>query len=152
MRRLFIGCGTILITVLVIGLLCSAVYWIVINRVDRQDHQDVGWAFANALRDNDIDKAKSLATRSQWKRIDSWVESHKTFHCPFPFSLDLDEYPTGGGGGIVPSDEDTITSIAYYYKCGSEPYNFSINEIVLERTSEGWIVTDWSYIDESFDW
>jgi len=146
MRRLLIGCGSILLTILVIGLLCSAGYWVVINRVNRQDPQDVGSAFAVALMGNDNEKAKLLSSSSKWDRIDSWIKSHEALHCPFTW--DIDEFPTSSALILVPSDKDDTTSITYYYQCGSKFYRFSIDEIVLEQTSEGWVVTDWSYISE----
>jgi hypothetical protein len=140
-----IGCAIGVALVLVIGL------YLLLKPVDvdRQNHSDVARTFAYSLLDNNVTVAKSLATPEQWERIDAWMAKHPPFSCPFSWDI---EGETDSGSSIVPKDEDITATVHFRYQCVEEDYNFSIDDIILERTDEGWLVADWSRVCESWDW
>lgn len=148
-RRVAIGCGVgctiCVVLVLVIGL------YLLLKPVDvdRQDCGDVAQTFAYSLLDNNVTIAKSLATPEQWERIDTWMAKHPPFSCPFSWDI---ESEMSYGVSIVPKGDDITATTSFRYQCAEEAYSLSIDDIILERTDEGWLVADWSRVCESWDW
>ena len=112
--------------------------------INQNNYSYVGTNFADALMQNNSKLAHRLSAPSQWQRIDEWMESHKPLNCPI--SWDFDENPGVSVAGL--SDEERA-HVSYFQICSVDQYfEFEIEEIMLERQNNRWLVVDWSKVQE----
>jgi hypothetical protein len=147
----------LLLLIVVIGALVLA--FILIDwkssELDRDDATAVVFAFAAALRNNDVEGAKLLSDSGQWHRIENWMLEGEPFECIFSWSFSLD--PDNNEAFLVCSpalsSSAKETNCGYGYKtiCTNGRYRFSITELQLIQTDQGWQVINWSKISESID-
>ncbi len=135
------------------ALAACVVMYTVNSRVDRDDCTSVCSTFAEAMMDNAGSRAKSLSSPELQGRIDTWVAQHAVFdvdHCLSWPRADIDEW-----GGYMGCDlEQTPTVLCdYQFYCplesGHRRYSFSVHDVTLRRTEQGYVVVDWGEIKES---
>ena len=133
--------------VIVVCWLSFTIIFTVLPYINQSDYSYVGNNFAEALRQNNSRLAHRLSVPSQWERIDEWIEKHESLECPF--SWDPDAYMSGSVAGA--SGED-LAHVAYFEICFvRQNYEFKIDEIVLQRQNNRWLVVDWSEVQETKD-
>lgn len=102
--------------------------------------------FWNSMRQNDEKILRSIVSSSQWKRIETWLDDHKPTNC----HLFSDRFgPTSTGAWINEKKWIQSTSFNCFTEKDSDIYCFSIDNMVVEKTNNRWIVTDWGDIFDS---
>jgi len=70
---LIVGIGTLVLA-------CALIDWKP-SELDRNDATAVAFAFAAALVNNDVERAKLLSNSEQWHRIETWMFEREPFEC-----------------------------------------------------------------------
>lgn len=72
-RKRVRSCLPIAVGIIVVCLTAGIASGSIRIKVDRTSCDSVLWAFAEAMRRNQGERAKSFTSPEQWYRIDSWV-------------------------------------------------------------------------------
>jgi hypothetical protein len=150
-RKRALSCVLVAVGVLVLCLVVGVLIGLVRLKTDRTSCNGVLWAFAQAMRRNESERARSYASPDQWDRIDAWMAGREGVAC----SLSLDSFePDHNGGWFVGStcaDMPGMRCTEFGFMCSYRDgvYHLSIDGAVLHRGDAGCVVMNWEQICES---
>jgi hypothetical protein len=132
----------------------AAAVCVVSMHVNRNACSEVGVAFAWALMQDRIPRARSFSSPEQWDRIDAWVTQHDPFRICLSGSLDPDETQAlwTCDPRPYPDDSPEDWNCDYTFTCVSDSGNgtrgFAVDDIILQQTENGCRVSDWGGVRE----
>lgn len=122
----------------------------------QEDYKKTGSVFFHAMRTNNIELAKELASEDNHSRIEGWANDRVGFCYPFIWSFtnnDFLEDPLEGFVSCDLIDENSANCGGYelYRKSNWIVYSFYISDMELRLIGDKWVVTDWGEMYEKRD-
>jgi hypothetical protein len=148
--RLLVGAG-ISVLIISICILTLAFFGILKIGIDRSDCDDVLESFAESMRRNKMEAAKSFTSPEQWNRVAAWMAGREGIDCSF--SLDSFE-PDHNQWWWVRSqcvDHQDMVCGNFGFMCSYNQgiYYLSIENVVLQKSEEKCKVVKWDKICEA---
>jgi hypothetical protein len=115
---------------------------------DRSSCDYVLWTFAESIRLNETEVAKSLVVKEQWTGVDHWVAGREAAKCSFSLEPDHNQW----WYSLVPclNREDTLcTDFGFICSYNHGIYSLSIEGVVLRESEEKCKVLEWERICET---
>ena len=100
----------------------------------------------------DVKRAQSVTVPEQWKRIERWMAERQPFKCRGVSADKWDSPRMTGGGSSDAAQSEWNYGLTYQCPSNDTPYCLSIEDILVKKTADGWVVYDWGAIREAYDY
>jgi hypothetical protein len=118
--------------------------------LNRNQAFQVTQAFSLALMENRVETLRSIIDPDEWHQIEVWVDGHDAVtNCAAP-PWDLEHPPWFAVGSTSTDGKTRDETLQLSLPCPEEEkyYCLKIEDIMLERTDDGWLIKDWGAIRE----